>query len=81
MQHQQTAVIAVQTTVIAVVKSPNRQNIYNQNSLLSLCKNTVVAVVKKQIMKEEKFNTWYISVIGALVVEIILFYLFTQYFN
>lgn len=74
MQHQQTA-------VIAVVKSPNRQNIYNQNSLLSLCKNTVVAVVKKQIMKEEKFNTWYITVIGALVVEIILFYLFTQYFN
>jgi len=67
--------------VVAVVKSPNRQNIYNQNSLLSLCKNTVVAVVKKQIMKEEKFNTWYITVIGALVVEIILFYLFTQYFS
>jgi hypothetical protein len=29
----------------------------------------------------ENFNTWYIAVITALVLEVILFYLFTQYFS
>ncbi len=31
--------------------------------------------------KDENFNTWYITVISALVLEVILFYLFTQYFS
>jgi hypothetical protein len=30
--------------------------------------------------KDENFNSWYTVVISALVLEIILFYLFTHYF-
>jgi hypothetical protein len=31
--------------------------------------------------KEENFNRWYIAVIAALAIEVVLFYVFTQYFT
>jgi hypothetical protein len=40
-----------------------------------------VAVKKEEMDKEENFNKWYIAVIAALAIEVILFYLFTQYFS
>jgi hypothetical protein len=50
------------------------------NSLRELCAIFVNLVVKT-LMKEEKFNMWYVVVIGALVLEVILFYVFTTYFS
>ena len=31
--------------------------------------------------KNEKFNNWYIIVVAALAIEVVLFYAFTQYFS
>jgi hypothetical protein len=31
--------------------------------------------------KEENFNKWYIAVVAALAIEVVLFYLFTLYFS
>ncbi len=32
-------------------------------------------------MEEENFNHWYIAVIAALAIEVVLFYVFTIYFS
>jgi hypothetical protein len=38
-------------------------------------------LVKSRIMKEENYNNLYITVIGALIVEIVLFYYFIKNFS